>query len=344
LPIAAVASLILIVGPVLLSAGGTLGYDYHAYANAADRLIHGQALYDPSVNVAGGFAIYLYPPPFVLLALPFDLLLGGLEPGAWIAAMAAAFLIGAAILPVRREIRWAIVLLGGLSWPLAYSLKLGQVGPLLFLLFAAGWRWLDRPGRLGTVIALGTIVKLQPAILFGWAAVTRRWRAIGIGLGVLAIAVLLATLATGLATWTDYVELLRRVSSPVTTAHNFTPGAIAFQLGASESVASVIQLVSTVAALALTVWVALRRPADVGYLTAATASQLLSPLLWDHYAMLLLLPVAWLLERRRWWAALIPLATATPIVLLGIVPAAVYPVLFWLGMLAPPFTAERKPA
>jgi hypothetical protein len=344
LPIAAVASLILIVGPILLSAGSTLGYDYHAYANAAERLIHGQALYDPSVNVAGGFAIYLYPPPFVLLALPFDLLPAGLEPSAWIAAMAAAFLVGAALLPVRRDVRWAIVLLGGLSWPLAYSLKLGQVGPLLFLLFAAGWRWLDRPGRLGTAIALGTIVKLQPAILLGWAALTRRWRAIWVGLAVLVIAALLATLVTGLATWTDYVELLRRVSSPVTTAHNFTPGAIAFQLGVSESVASMIQLVSTAGAVVFTAWVAVKRPADVGYLTAATASQLLSPLLWDHYAMLLLLPVAWLLERRRWWAALIPLATATPIVLLGIVPAAVYPVLFWLGLVAPPFTPERKPA
>jgi hypothetical protein len=31
-------------------------------------------------------------------------------------------------------------------------------------------------------------------------------------------------------------------------------------------------------------------------------------------------------------------------VLLGIVPAAVYPVLFWLGLVAPPFTPERKPA
>jgi hypothetical protein len=344
LPIAAVASLILIVGPILLSAGSTLGYDYHAYANAAERLIHGQALYDPSVNVAGGFAIYLYPPPFALLALPFDLLPGGLEPSAWIAAMAAAFLVGAALLPVRRDVRWAIVLLGGLSWPLAYSLKLGQVGPLLFLLFAAGWRWLDRPGRLGTAIALGTIVKLQPAILLGWAALTRRWRAIWAGLAVLVIAALLATLVTGLATWTDYVELLRRVSSPVTTAHNFTPGAIAFQLGVPESVASMIQLVSTAGAVVFTAWVAVKRPADVGYLTAATASQLLSPLLWDHYAMLLLLPVAWLLERRRWWAALIPLATATPIVLLGIVPAAVYPMLFWLGLVAPPFTPERKPA
>jgi hypothetical protein len=341
LPIAAVASLVIVVGLVLLSAGSTLGYDYHAYANAADRLIHGQPLYDPSVNVAGGFAIYLYPPPFVILALPFALLPASIAPVAWIAAMLAAFLVGAALLPVRREVRWAIVLLGGLTWPLAYSLKLGQVGPLLFLLFAAGWRWLDQPGRLGAAIALGTIVKVQPAILLAWAALTGRWRAVGVAFAVGLLAALGATLLTGLATWGDYLELLRRVSAPVTTAHNFTPGAIAFQLGASEGVASAIQLTTTVAILMVTVWAALRAPAEVGYLTAATASQLLSPLLWDHYAMLLLLPVAWLLERRQWWAAVIPLATATPIVLLGIVPVAIYPVLFGLGLLAPPFVAAR---
>jgi hypothetical protein len=343
LPFAALASLVIFVGLILLSAGSTLGYDYHAYANAADRLLHGQPLYDPSINVAGGFAIYLYPPPFVLLALPFALLPASIGPAVWIGAMAAAFAVGVGLLPVQRDVRWAIVLLGGLSWPLAYSLKLGQVGPLLFLLFAAGWRWLDRPGRLGTAIALGTIVKVQPAILLGWAALNRRWRAVGIALLVLVVAALGATLLTGLATWSDYVELLRRVSAPVTTAHNFTPGAIAFQLGAPEGIAGAIQLIATVAVLAVTVWAAVRSPAEVGYLTAATASQLLSPLLWDHYAMLLLLPVAWLLERRRWWAALIPLATATPIVLLGIVPAAIYPILFGAGLVLPPLVAARNP-
>ncbi len=72
--------LVIFVGLVLLSAGSTLGYDYHAYANAADRLLHGQPLYDSSVDVAGGFAIYLYPPPFVLLALPFALLPASVAP------------------------------------------------------------------------------------------------------------------------------------------------------------------------------------------------------------------------------------------------------------------------
>ena len=83
---------------------------------------------------------------------------------------------------------------------------------------------------------------------------------------------------------------------------------------------------------------------EVSYLTTVVASQLLSPLLWDHYAVVLLLPVAWLLERRQWWATAIPLATSLP--LIGIVPAAVYPAVFAAGLLGP-FAIElavRRPA
>jgi len=344
LPVAAIASFVVFVVLVLLSAGSTLGYDYSAYAAAALRLVHGQPLYNPSVEVAGGFLLFLYPPPFAFLVVPFALLPGSIGTGAWLGTMIAVFLAGTALLPVRREVRWLVLLLGGLSWPLAYSFKLGQVGPLLFLLFAIGWRWLDRPGRLGTAIALGTLIKVQPAIVLVWAGLNQRWRTIGVALAVMAGAAVLATLVTGPGTWSDYLQVLRQVSASITTPHNFTPGAIAYQLGVPEQVATVIQLVSTIGVLGVTVWAALRRPAEVGYMTAVTASQLLSPVLWDHYAMLLLLPVAWLLERRQWWAVLIPLATATPVVLLGIVPAAVYPVLFWLGLLGPVIASQASPA
>ena len=45
--------------------------------------------------------------------------------------------------------------------------------------------------------------------------------------------------------------------------------------------------------------------------------------------MLLLLPVAYLLAAGRWWALIIPLATAVPVI--GITPAIVYPVAFWVA-------------
>jgi alpha-1,2-mannosyltransferase len=333
LPLAAVVAFAVTAGAIVWSAGSTLGYDFQAYAGAADRLLHGRPLYDPNVDVAGGFAIYLYPPPFALAVVPLALVGGQPATWLWTAGLAAAFLAGVALLPVSRTVRWLVLLLGAFDWPLLYSLKLGQVGPILFLLFALGWRWLDRPGPLGASIGLGTLVKVQPALLIAWAALTARWRAAAVAIGVIAVGAALATLLVGPGAWIDYPALLARVSSPLTTPHNFTPGAIAVQLGAPIATASAIQVVATLAALAALVVAARASTAEASYLVAVVASQLISPLLWDHYAMLLLLPVAWLLERRQWWAAAIPLATS--ILVVGIAPAVVYPVVFGLCLVAP---------
>jgi NhaP-type Na+/H+ and K+/H+ antiporter len=65
---------------------------------------------------------------------------------------------------------------------------------------------------------------------------------------------------------------------------------------------------------------------------AVVASQLLSPILWDHYALLLLLPVAWLLDRGHRWAVAIPLATS--VVLVGWIPPVVYPAAFFVTLVA----------
>ena len=177
------------------------------------------------------------------------------------------------------------------------------------------------------------LVKIQPALLFGWAFVTGRRRAVAIGAVVVLVAAAVATPFIGLSGWADYVELLRRVNTPVTTPHNFTPGAIAYQLGASEAAAGLIQLATYGIAIAAAVWAWLRCDAVTSYVVTIVASQLLSPVLWDHYAMLLLLPTALLLERRWWWAVVIPLG--------GWLPAAIYPVLFFVALLAPIAGAAR---
>jgi len=328
LPALALAAFVLVLGAVLASAGSTLGYDYQAYAQAAHRLLDGRPLYDPAVDVAGGFAIYLYPPPFALAVVPFALLPGSFGEWAWLGLLVASFLLGCALLPVRPTVRWLIVLLGGISLPLVYSVKLGQVGPLLFLLFVVGWRSLDRPVPLGLSIAAGALTKVQPALLFGWALVTRRWRAVGVGFVVCALAAIIATVATGVAAWSDYLALLGRVTNPVTTPRNVTPGAVAYGLGASLELSTAVQLGSMAATIGITAWAWLRASASTSLVVTVVASQLLSPLLWDHYAVLLLVPVAFLLERRRWWAAAIPLLPWLPIPVL-------YPVAFGVGLVAP---------
>jgi Glycosyltransferase family 87 len=336
-PILALAVLALSTGAVLTNAGATLGYDYEAYAHAARALLDGRVLYDPTVDVAGGFAVYLYPPPFAIAVVPFTLLSGSMGTWAWLGTLVAAFLAGTAILPVRPGVRSAIVFLAALSWPFLYSVKLGQVGPLLYLCFAIGWRSLDRPLPLGLAIAAGALTKVQPSLLFAWMALTRRWHALVVGLVACSIAALAATLITGLATWADYAALLSRVSQPVTTPKNMTLGAIAWRAGRSLEVATVLQWAAVAMTLAFTLFAWLRRDPATGFIVGVVGSQILSPLLWDHYAMLLLLPVALLLQRRQWWAAAIPLVTWLPIDL-------AYPLAFTTSLVAPIITGASPRA
>jgi glycosyl transferase family 87 len=329
LPVAAIGVFAVFIGAsvAVAAAAGTLGFDFLAYHEAASRILHGQPLYDLSIHRAGGFGLFYYPPPFALLILPFALLPPAVATWLWTAAIVAAFVAGVALMPVRGWVRWATILLAGLSWPFAYAVKLGQVGPILFLLFAIGWRWMDRPRVLGTSIAVGALIKIQPGLLLLWAAASRRLEAVAVAVAVGLVAVVIATLPTGgTGTWLDYLTMLRNVTDPITTPHNFTAGAIAYQLGAGTAAAAVIQL--TVSLLVVAAVVVSARVAEpvASYLVAVIASQLLSPVLWDHYAMLLLLPVAWLLDRGHRWAVVAPLATST--LLIAITPPLAYPIAF----------------
>ncbi len=330
LPIVALLVFAAVVGASVVAAGDTLGFDFLAYHQAAVRLLNGQPLYDMSFQTTGGFGLFYYPPTFAPLILPFGLLSATTAVWVWTAILIGSFAVGVAVLPVSRTVRWWIVLLAGLSWPFAYAVKLGQVGPVLFLLFAIGWRWLDDPIRLGASAALGAAIKLQPAIIFVWAILTRRWAAVAAGIVVLAVLALAATVLAGPSAWSDFALLVRQVGDPITTEHNFTPGAVAYQMGLSAELASLLQLACTVLVVGAVLAAARWATAEASYLVAVIASQLLSPILWDHYAMLLLLPVAYLCAAGRWWAVLIPLATAVP--LIGITPAVVYPLAFAVAL------------
>jgi hypothetical protein len=332
LPIVATVCLITATAGVLSFAGATLGYDFRAYHAAAVRVLDGQPLYDLSFQAAGGFGLFYYPPLFAPFILPFGLMAETTAIVVWIAVLLAFFAVGVALLPVSRTVRWWTLLLAGLSWPFLYAVKLGQVGPVLFLLFAVGWRWMADPARLGASIALGTAVKLQPAILFPWAILTGRWMAAIAGVGVIALLAVVATLLVGLTAWTDFLQLVGQVADPITTPQNVTPGAIAFQLGASNEMATVVQWTSVGLVLAAIVVAARLATDESSYMVALIGSQLLSPVLWGHYAMLLLLPVAYLCSRGHWWAVAIPLSTALPLV--GITPLAAYPVVFFTTLIA----------
>jgi alpha-1,2-mannosyltransferase len=312
---------------------GLLGYDYLAYDLAIDRLLAGQPIYDATATEFGPFGLYFYPPPFLLLVLPIALLPQDLAIWAFTGLLAAASVVAILILPVSTRTRWWMALLAALSWPLLYTIKLGQVGPIILLLFALGWRWLDRAWPLGVSMGLGAVIKLQPALLIGWAAVTGRRRAAAIAIGVFVILGVLATVVAGPASWVDNLSLLGRVSRPIETPHAFGVGRLAFEAGATTEVATLVHYANLALVAAVTLYTVFRGSAVASYLAVAVASQFLSPVLWDHYALVLLLPTAWLLDRGRLWAAVIPVLTSTPLVLLEIQAPWLYPIAFWLALL-----------
>lgn len=329
LPVLALVTPAVTIAAIIWAAGSTLGYDYLAYDAAARRVLAGQPLYDLSYAAAGSFGLFYYPPTFIPLVLPFAALLDAhTATVAWVGMLIAAFGVGVAALPVRGSVRWAVLLLAGLSWPFLYALKLGQVGPLLFLAGALTWRWAERPAVAGTAIAAGAAIKVQPILMLGWALVTRRWRTLLLGLSVLGGLCGLATIVAGTGAWPDFVTLLLRVSDPVGTPDNLTVGAIAFRAGLPRDGAASLQVASIGLVAFVAVWAWVRSPAATAIVVTAVASQLVSPIVWAHYAVILLLPVAFLLERRQWWAAALPIVTWLPI-------EALYPITFAIGLIAP---------
>jgi hypothetical protein len=313
----------------LMTASTTLGCDFLAYHGAAQRFVAGDPIYDLSITRTGECGIYQYPPPFVLLALPFSLL--GFDAGnwAWIAFLVLCFAGGTWLLPVRAELRWGILLAGMVSWPFIFGVRIGQVGPILYLLFALGWRFLDRPGVVGAVVAAGTLVKLQPAVVLGWLFLRRQWTALLAAAAVLAGVAGFAALI-GLGQWLDLATLLRNLSNALTVPTNLSLGATLVVLGVPAGVAAAVQLVNTAAVIGLVALAAWKATREAGYLVAVVGSQVISPIVWDHYALVLLLPVAFLLERRQWWALAVPVVTAW--VLLPVISTTLYPLLFY-GML-----------
>ena len=149
----------------LAVAGDTLGYDFLAYHQAAERLLDGRPLYDMSYTETGGFGLFYYPPTFAPLLLPFGLLPAATATWTWIGLSLVAFLVGVAILPVSRSVRWWIVLLAGLVVPVRVrgEARPGRADPVLRCSPSAGAGWTARPAW-ARAPRVGAAIKLQPGL------------------------------------------------------------------------------------------------------------------------------------------------------------------------------------
>jgi hypothetical protein len=270
------------------------------------------------------FDLNTHPPFSVLLTLPF----GRLDyPDAVLAwnLCGLPFLVLSLWL-VRRQLHlapmwWAPiaavpVLL--ICYPFEQQIEQGQLNCLLMFLVTASWAAdrSDRPVWAGIAAGLAMAVKLFPGLLLIYFLLRRRWVAAAVMLGTFLLANLATVAVLGLATYQTYL----RDILPAATVKGRTGWPNASITGIwwklfgtlppeyhplwyNEPLARAGVIVCSAllfALLARATWRA-RTPADGEHAFAATvvAMLLLSISAWEHYFLVLLVPLALLWVRGR---------------------------------------------
>ena len=281
-------------------------FDFHSLWEAARDVRSGRNPYPPATVAAlapgEGF---VYPPVVAFAALPLGLLPFGLA-----AALMVVSLVGctAGTLWVLGVRDWRCFGAAYLSIPVLHDLRLGAISLVLALAVALAWRWrAHRRAALPIAFAIVAKVFLWPLLV--WLVATRR-------IALARQTMLLGLVATGLA-WaaidfaglTTYPRLLD-VLSAVEQGAGYSPASAVLALGLGQLAARVLATAAGLALLGACVVLG-RRGDDRRSLTLALGASLaLSPIVWLHYFVLLLVPIA--LARRS----------------LGLI--WVVPVLFWL--------------
>jgi len=279
------------LGLVAMSvAWGQLAWDVRfAYLPAAEAVLDGRTPYpeldDPILLDQKGF---VYPPQLLYLLVPLTPLpvdLVGILVAVVLMATVVATLRVLGITDIRcyaAAFLWmptmSGVLLANVSIPLAFAAALA-------------WRYRDRVWPPALALGLTVSAKLLFWPLLVWTVAMRRLRttvlAVVLGAGV----TLAAWAAIGFVGLTGYPDLLRRLSE-IQAENSYSFVGMATTLGLGEGAGTAAMLLAGGGLLLLCVLFA-RRGDDLRSFTAALGATLaLSPIVWLHYLVVLLVPVA----------------------------------------------------
>jgi hypothetical protein len=292
------------VAPMVLALavlGGAIGhryaFDFHgALWQAARDVLDGRSPYPPATaaGVAPGDR-FVYPPPVAILLIPL-----GALPFPLAAALITVILIAAvaatlAVLGVRD---WRCYGAAYLSVAVLHDIRLGALTPLLALGLALVWHWRTQ-ARAAIPFALIVVAKLFLWPLGVWLLATGRIRIALRAAALALVASALGWLAIGFAGLGDYPKLLSVLADgEQQRGYSLVSGGLALGLGPVAARAAALAVGAGLLALC---WREGRRGCDERSLALAVAGALaLSPIVWLHYFVLLLVPIA--LARRTFGA------------------------------------------
>lgn len=277
---------------------------------------------------AHAFSLPVYPAPANLAVVPLSLLPYWLAAAVFTVLSVAAMVLALRLLGVRD---WRCHVLALISWPFVYGLDLGALGPLLVLGVAVLWRWRDSLWPPAIALASIVIAKVFPFPLAAWLIITRRYRQLALAV-VLGTAVTLGSWAVlGFAGLTGYPTMLSNLSF-IQEGRSDSVVAVLLVAGISPAAAQALALVVAGALLGVA-WRfgrAGNQPQAFGLVVMAALTA--SPIVWDHYLVLLFVPIA-LVSPSYSQLWLVPLAS--PILL------ALSTVIFPLGRVPPAHTPHN---
>jgi alpha-1,2-mannosyltransferase len=277
------------------------GFDYHGglWQGARD-ILHGRNPYPPPTRerlLVPGNAM-ITPPLLALVNLPLALL--PLIPAVvlWDIVQALALVAALRLCNVRDRRGYVLALA---SFPFAATLTLGQPEGLFALALAVVWRYRDR-WQGGVTLGVLIAAKLFPFPLVLWFLLTRRYRNAATSVLVGAGTLVASWAAIGFKGMSGYPRLLS-ADADAFAARSHAILSVLVREGLTVHVARPLAGVLALAVGALLL--ARARGSDTGMFAAlVVAGLLLSPIMWMHYLVLLLVPLAVAHPRpNRWWLA-----------------------------------------
>ena len=300
--------------------GSNEGVDFRQFYAAAVRLLHGGDPYVTAFTALGQHHPFVYPPLAAFVIAPFTILTPHTASVVFGLICIALTPVALWIMNVRDWRIWSVTLV----WAPAFvAWQTGNQTALLLVLLALLWRYRDRPLAAGALTAVAISMKVFMWPLALWLLATRRWRATGWGLltGVIVNAVCWAMVGF------DNLKPFVHNSGLDVTAYwraGYSIAATLAPLGITHSTGSLLTLLASVLLGLAVLYAAYVRHDERGALTLTVVLVLAaSPIVWNHYLLLLLVPMAITCPRLNWIWGL--------------------PILMWLCPYAPGTNAWQRP-
>jgi alpha-1,2-mannosyltransferase len=240
-------------------------------------------------SVQHAFSIPIYPAAANLAIVPFSLLPYWLAGTLFTLLSISAMIVALWLLGVRD---WRCFALTLISWPSLFALDLGAIGPLLLLGVAVAWRWRERLWPPAIAIASIVVVKLFPWPIAVWLLVTRRFRALALTVLIGVVVMFGAWAVIGFAGIAQYPQMLSDASF-IQEGRASSLVAVLLATGLASGIAQMLAIAAAIALLGIA-WRFAQRPNaecqvfGLAMMAALTAS----PIVWDHYMVLLFVPIA----------------------------------------------------